>query len=119
MNRVILVYDGDSGLAAMLLDAVKKAVGREDCALCEIIYSPVGKKREWVACQRRLGVEVEELHRDRIPPSWGITELPCVLGRNGEARPAVLLDRGQIAACRGSVTELERRLRQALLAKAS
>ena len=119
MNRVILVYNGDSGLRAMLLDAVKKAAGREDCALCEITYSPIGKKREWVACERRLGVKVEELHRDRIPPSWGITELPCILGRNGEERPAVLLDRAQIEACHGSISELEQRLRQALQAKAS
>jgi hypothetical protein len=116
VNRVILVYNGDSGLAAMLLDAVKKASGREDCALCEITYSPVGKRREWVACERRLGVEVEELHRDRLPREWGISraELPCILGRAGNERPRVLLSRGEITACRGSVDELERRLRTAL-----
>jgi hypothetical protein len=114
MRRVILVYDGDSGLPAMLLDACKKAFGREECALCEITYSPLGKRREWVACERRLGVTVEEMHRDQLPASWGISELPCVLGRNGDERPITLLDRNQIIGCRGSVAELERRVRAAL-----
>jgi len=116
VSRVVLVYNGDSGLAAMLLDAVKKAAGREDCALCEITYSPVGKRGEWAACERRLGVAVEELHRDRLPAAWGISRsaLPCVLGRVGDERPFVLLGRADITACRGSVVELERRLRDAL-----
>src|SRR5579859_783295 len=107
VNRVILVYNGDSGLAAMLLDAAKKAAGREDCALCEITYSPIGKRRDWVACERRLDVAVEELHRDRLPREWGIarTELPCVLGRAGDERPFRLLGRADITACRGSVAE--------------
>ena len=55
-DRVILVYDGDGGLHAMLLDALKKAVGREECPLCEITYSPTGKRREWLAGEKRLGV---------------------------------------------------------------
>jgi hypothetical protein len=115
-SKIILVYNGDSGLRAILLDVLKKATGREDCSLCEITYSPIGKRREWAACERRLGVKVEEMHRDRLPPDWGIarSELPCVLGRNGSERPVVLLTRGQIDACRGSVAELERRLREAM-----
>jgi hypothetical protein len=116
IDRVILVYNADSGLAAMLLDVIKKAAGREDCALCEITHSPVGKRRDWAACERRLEIAVEELHRDQLPRDWGISrsELPCVLGRSGDNRPAVLLTRAEIEACRGSVAELERRLRAAL-----
>jgi hypothetical protein len=116
VNRVILVYNGDSGLAALLLDAVKKAAGREDCELCEITYGPTGKRREWVACERRLGVAIEELHRDRLPAAWGISrsELPCILGRTGEERPFVLLGRADIRACGKSVAALERRLRDAI-----
>jgi hypothetical protein len=117
-DRVILVYDADSGLVALLLDACKKCVGREDCALCEITYSPVGKRREWAACERRLGVPVDELHRDRLPPAWGISpaQLPCILGRSGEDRPVVLLSREEISSCGRSIAELERRLRDALQA---
>src|SRR4051794_29319114 len=71
-DRIILVYDADSGLGAMMLDVVKKLVGREDCALCEITYSPIGKRAAWSACEARLGVAVQELHRDQLPADWGI-----------------------------------------------
>jgi hypothetical protein len=116
LNRIILVYNGDSGLSAMLLDVIKKATGREDCALCEITYSPVGKRRAWAACEARLGVKVEEMHRDRLPASWGVqrSELPVVLGRAGNDRPIVLLNREEISACHGRVEQLEARLRSAL-----
>ena len=116
VNRVILVYNADSGLRAMLLDVLKKAAGREDCALCEITYSPVGKRRAWAACESRLGVAVEELHRDQLPATWGIAnaELPCILGAVGARPPFVLLPRSAIGACRGSVEQLERRLREAI-----
>lgn len=115
-DRLILVYDGDSGVRAMLLDVLKKAVGREECALCEITYSPVGKRREWVACERRLGMIIDELHRDRIPPGWGVTraQLPCVLARVKDETPFVLLTRGEIAECHGSVEQLEQGIVAAL-----
>jgi hypothetical protein len=118
IDRVILVYDGDSGVGALLLDVVKKAVGREDCALCEITYGPFGKRRAWSACASRLGVAVEEMHRDQLPADWGIArrELPCVLGRAGEERPSILLTRGTIESCRRSVARLERQLLDALAA---
>jgi hypothetical protein len=115
-DRVILVYDGDSGLRAMLLDVVKKAAGREECALCEITYGPLGKRGSWRECEARLGVIVDELHRDRLPPEWQIerTALPCVLGRVGTERPFLLLSRTEIAECARRVDELERRIVAAL-----
>ena len=116
VDRIILVYDADSGVAALLLDVCKKLFGREDCALCALTYSPVGKRRAWSACAKGLGVAVEELHRDRLPADWGIArgELPCILGRAGEARPFRLLGRAELEACHGRVDELERRLRARL-----
>ncbi|HLZ47067.1 MAG TPA: hypothetical protein VKR80_00275 [Candidatus Limnocylindria bacterium] len=121
MNRkrpdsLILVYDGDSGLRAMLLDVLKKAAGREDCPLCEITYTPLGKRREWKACEARLGLAIRELHRDQLPRDWKIPrdELPCVLLRAGMDKPVVLVDRAAIVACRASVQALERRIREAL-----
>ncbi len=115
-ERIILVYDADSGLRAMLLDVLKKVTGREECALCEIAYSPIGKRRSWAACEARLGVPVEELHREKLPGAWGIAraQLPCVLRRVEGGAPSLLVSRDEIARCRGSVMELERRVRDAL-----
>jgi hypothetical protein len=116
IDRLILVYDGDSGLGAMLLGVVKKSVGKEECALCEITYGPLGKRGTWRACEARLGVIVDELHRDQLPESWGLlrTELPCILGRVRDERPFIVVTRDDIVACRGSADALEQRLRTAL-----
>jgi len=118
-DRVILVYDGDSGMRAMLLDVAKKALGREDCALCEITYSPVGKRGAWRACETRLGVVVDELHRDQLPAEWNLprSALPCVLGRTGAERPFVLVTRDEIRACGGRVEALERVLTSAIASR--
>lgn len=117
-DRVILVYNGDHGLGALLLDVVKKAVGKEDCALCEIAYGPLGKRASWRRCEARLGVAVGELHRDELPEAWGIvrSELPCILGRSREERPFVLVTRVEIEACGGKVDALEERIKRALAA---
>lgn len=109
-DTMILVYSGVSGLRALLLDVIKKAVGREDCSLCEIVYSPVGKRRAWTECAARLGVTVSEMHRDELPEAWGIqsADLPCVLGRARDAHPFVLVTRDEILACQRSPEALER-----------
>jgi hypothetical protein len=118
-DTLILVFNGDSGLWATLLDVAKKAVGRGDCALCDITYSPVGKRAAWSRCAARLGIAVRELHRDEIPDAWGIArgELPCVLARAREERPFILVTRDEIVSCRGDVEALERTLRSALAAR--
>ena len=115
-DAVILVYDGDSGLRAIALDVLKKAVGREDCALCEITNSPVGKRRAWAAYAKRLGVVVSELHRDELPAAWNVERaaLPCVLRQRGGDLPMVLLTRDDIIGCQGRIDALEERLQQAL-----
>lgn len=114
-DSLVFVYDGDSGIAAMALDVVKKLAGREDCALCEIAYGPTGKRSAWRACERRLPLPVEELHRDVLPPAWGVPRdaLPCVLlRRDGVVR--IVLGREEIAGCRGRPEALEAALRDAL-----
>jgi hypothetical protein len=115
-DGIILVFNADSGITAMLLDVVKKAVGREDCALCEITYSPLGKRSAWRACEQRLRLTIDELHRDQLPAEWKLSpaDLPCVLARAGDERPVILVSRDEIAACGGSIDRLETHIREAL-----
>lgn len=112
LERLILVYDGDSGLRAMLFDVAKKCAGREECALCELTYSPLGQRSEFRECKSRLGVAVDELHRDQLPAEWGVSraQLPCILGRVGAARPFVVVTREEIIACGGRMSVLEAKL---------
>lgn len=117
-DRLILVYDGNSGLGPMLLDVLKKAVGKEECALCEITYGPLGKRGAWRACEARLGMVVDELHRDQLPVEWRISreELPCVLARTRTEPPHILVSRDEILSCSGSVEALESKLQANLSA---
>jgi hypothetical protein len=116
LDGIVLVYDSDSGLWSMLLDVAKKAVGREDCALCAITYGPTGKRSGWTACESRLGIPVSEMHRDQLPSSWGLgaADLPCIVARSEGRSPTVLLGRAEIVACQGSAASLETALRRAL-----
>ncbi|HKO93820.1 MAG TPA: hypothetical protein VJU61_21850 [Polyangiaceae bacterium] len=118
-ETLLLVYDGDGGLRAKLLDAMKKAIGREECALCEITYSPVGKRKAWATCEARLGMPVREVHRDEVPDAWGIgrDQLPCILLQARTEQPVVLLPREAIQQCRGEVGALEALLQQTLAAR--
>jgi hypothetical protein len=118
-DRLLLVYDGNSGLGAMLLDVVKKAVGKEECPLCEIVYSPLGKRASWRTCEASLGLPIEEWHRDRVPTAWNLAPeaLPCILGRTGDSLPFVLVTREQIVASNRSADALETVIRDALSAR--
>jgi hypothetical protein len=115
-DRIILVYDADSGFGAMLVDAAKKALGKEDCALCEITHGALGKREAWRRSESALGVIVDALHRNHIPNAWAIsrTALPCILGRVGDKPPFVLVTRTEIEECGAELTALEHRLRTVL-----
>jgi len=68
--------------------------------------------------RKRLGIIVDELHRDRLPDAWGINrdQLPCILARTGEEMPFVVVSRDEIGTCRASIERLERRIGDALQA---
>lgn len=115
-DTIILVYNGDGGLRALLADTVKSAFGRQECDLCAIAWSVTGKRRAWADAEARLGVFVEELHRDDLQPAWGLTraDVPCILARSYGQAPAMLVTRAEIAACGRSPAALEARVREAL-----
>ena len=119
-HSIILVYAGDHSVGALLLDIVKKTMGREDCALCEITHSPLGKRAAWRQCEARLNVRVDELHRDELPDAWRLSrvELPCVLGRVRDEVPFILVSRSEIEACGGQASALTARIQSALAGRA-
>ena len=113
-QQVILIYNGDSGLMEALAHAAKKLRGIEECDLCEITYSAMGKRSSWTECARNIPVPIEELHRNEVPPAWGLRQLPCVvLARDGELL-SILLDAKAIRACNRDPQTLSERIRQAL-----
>lgn len=114
-RNIILVYDGDSRISSLLLDVVKKAIGREDCALCAITHGPLGKREAWRQCEARMDLRVDALHRDELPEAWPLSraELPCVLGRVQDEVPFVLVSSSEIEACGGQAAALAARIQTA------
>lgn len=115
-DRIILVYSGDSGFGSILLDVLKKAVGQEDCPLCEITNHPLGKRSAWRSCEARFGVPVSALHANELPDEWQLSRrsLPCILAQARNRHPIRLVGRDEIVACNHDVSALERAVRTAL-----
>lgn len=119
VTALVGVYDADGGIAGEAKYVVGHLLGRLECALCDITHGPVRRKKTFDAFRARLGVPFDVVHRnERSPDVEAATRdrLPCVAARTG-AGWAVVLGRGQLAAFGGEVDELERGLRDALVAQ--
>lgn len=112
IDRLIFVFDADSGALSAFFDSARKALRLGGCALCSITHGLTGERAEWTDCKEELGVKVEYVHRDEIWPELeGEIEgrLPCVVAEAG-GELQELMDRGVLERCRGSVADLRGRL---------
>lgn len=114
-TQLYIVYNADAGVVALLLDVAKKAVGIEDCPLCEITHSAIGEKRDWKQCRRELGVPMVYVHRNEIAQHPVLQSaikghaLPLVAVET-DGRTSVLLDTSTLAQCKGEVAAFRRLL---------
>jgi hypothetical protein len=85
MDRLIMIYNADGGLANGALDLLHKTFSPATyaCRLCEVTYGTFGMKRDWRATVEALPLPVTFLHRDE----WA-AERPG----NTTPLPAILLD---------------------------
>lgn len=115
-KQIILIYDGDGGLLPMVSDVVKKTFGFEECPLCEITYSAVGKRAEWKTCEAKLPYAVVHKHRNEIPQTWKdqLGPLPVVALQHGE-QVVVLLDPASIRTCKANPACLDRKIRSRVM----
>lgn len=115
IERLILVYNANSGRWAALVDSARKALDLNACTLCTITHGLAGEKDSWRECRSGLNVPVDSLHRDELSEEVArLTTggLPCILAEAGGER-WVLLDPRALASCAGSVEALDRELRSA------
>jgi hypothetical protein len=112
ISRLVLVFDANSGKLSAFVDSVKKVLMVQGCSLCAITHGLAGEKDEWRSCREELGVPVDYLHRDEVPPVLKATvegQLPCIVAEvQGEY--VVLLGPDVLERCRGSVADLKGRL---------
>jgi hypothetical protein len=113
IERLILIYDADSGAKGAIVDSMKKVLMLKGCALCSITHGAFGEKREWKSCKDELGIPMEYLHRDELSPEMKSLvgeALPCILALVDGA-PMVLVTPDVLERCKGSVADLRGRLR--------
>lgn len=77
MDKLIFVYNADSGLLNAMKDWTHKIVSPETypCSLCAITYDNLGMRRPWRDFIKDLGYEVEFLHRDDLEEQYGIIDV--------------------------------------------
>jgi hypothetical protein len=74
MDKLIFVYNADSGIINSVKDWAHKIVSPETyaCSLCALTYDNLGMRRPWREFIQGLGYEVEFLHRDELAEQYGI-----------------------------------------------
>jgi len=112
IDRLIFVFDADSGALSAFFDSAKKALRLGGCALCTITHGLTGERSDWRECKEELGVPVDYVHRDEIDEDLRqalVGDLPAVVAE-AEGRKVQLMDREALERCRGSVADLRGRM---------
>ena len=77
MNKVLFVYNADSGLLNFVLDAAHKLFSPSTypCNLCALTYTPTGLPR-WRRFVKTLPWPVEFIHKDELTEQYDTTDVP-------------------------------------------
>lgn len=113
IQRLLFVYNADSGILNSVIDSAKKLLSINGCPLCSLTHSLAGERTEWKSCKESIGVPIDYVHRDELTPqikSLVGKELPCVLAE-ADGELAILLPADVVARCKGSVADLRGRLK--------
>lgn len=95
MEKLIFVYNGDSGLLNGVMHYLHKRISPDTypCKMCGIIYDGTTLNKDWLAFVKDLGVPAEFLHRDEFREKYGDQpySFPVVLSADAEQKFTVLL----------------------------
>ena len=77
MDKLIFVYNADSGFLNAMKDWAHKIISPETypCSLCALTYDNLGMRRPWREFVDGLEYEVEFLHRDELREQYGIQDV--------------------------------------------
>jgi len=75
-NKLIFIYNADSGLVNTVKDFWHKALrpSTYQCNLCQTTFGVFGAKKEWKTFISDLGIESEFLHKDEFLEKYDIKD---------------------------------------------
>ncbi len=119
VNRLVGVYDADGGLLGEAAYVWGKVRGTRHCALCDITHRRVRRRPEWDQMVADLGVRVDLLHLNEMPPdvreAVAACGAPVVLARTSAGLLPLVVG-AELDALGGSVARLGDLLRGRLAA---
>lgn len=67
-NKIIVVYNADSGAGNTLMDIAHKAISPStySCALCQLTHGIFSAKSEWETFLNESEMQVEVMHKDEF-----------------------------------------------------
>lgn len=116
IERLIFIYNANSGLSSAVLDSAKKLFRLEACGLCTITHGLLKEKQAWKNCQAGFNLPIDYFHKDDYPDNLREVvkdKLPCIVAQISP-KPLILLNDEQINSCRGDVVALETKLKKSI-----
>ena len=116
VTELVGVYHANGGLLGELAYAIGRATGHGHCALCQLTHRGWRESPAWSAFRGGLPVPLSLMHlseRDAAVRAASDGGTPCVLARVG-GEYVILLEAGDLEACRGDVGRFSAALRDAL-----
>jgi len=91
LEKLIFVYNANSGTLNALMDSLHKVVNPStySCKLCELTYGSLEEKRRWKEFRENLEVETEFLHKDEFQKIYASKfghkfEFPIILAQTNK-----------------------------------
>lgn len=82
-QKLLFIYNADSGIANALIDQGKKYLTPSEyaCQLCMVSYGSFGMRKDWKKFTKELPYEIVFLHRNELEESYPSikTSFPAVI----------------------------------------
>jgi hypothetical protein len=123
LEGLVGVYHADGGPIGEARYVIGRLMGTTHCALCDITHSPVRRKPAWDRMVAELGVPLELLHLNEMPPAIAAATTrhgsPAVLARYADGSIEPVLLPADLEVLAGSVDAFSIALRAALARSAT
>lgn len=114
-KTLIGVYKADGGILGELSYFFGHLVGIKSCSLCDITHSPIKKKNDFKAFEKRLleerGIAFRLVHmNERTEAEFAASQgrEPCVLLQYEDGSISMFLDYVELKTSKGSVKSFEK-----------